>query len=94
MEDNRYVVIDKDGGILCISGDEGKTKIVSKPLSEINLNTIFVFWSSNMDELKAYSSRLEEYFSVGENPFSEIDFDSCTFMEINVNNEDGTFSLG
>lgn len=92
--ESRYVVVDGNGDLLCISSEEGKMKLVSKPLSEISLDSLFMFWSTDIEELKAYSLSLGEYITDKQNPFSEIDIDSCSFMEITINPEDKTFSLG
>lgn len=91
-EETKVIIIDKNGKVLCISTEDGVTKIVPKDFEEVSLDNLFIFWDKDIESFKEYldfhSSLIYGIKSDG------IDIDSCSFLDLHVIDEDeGTFLI-
>lgn len=83
-ENKKFILLDKRGKIICLVENE----IEYKNFSEIkDKNTIFTFWSSNIEELKNFISAFGAFKSA--NPFKNLSLDEISFLEMRVE-EDGS----
>lgn len=83
-ENKRFILLDKRGKIVCLVGNE----MEYKNFSEIDdKNTIFTFWSTNIEELKDFINAFEAFKSA--NPFKNLSLDEISFLEMKIE-EDGS----
>lgn len=83
-ENKKFILLDKRGKIVCLVENE----IKYKNFNEIkDKNTIFTFWSSNIEELKDFICAFEAFKSI--NPFKDLSLDEISFLEMKVE-EDGS----
>ena len=83
-ENKKFILLDKRGKIVCLVDNE----IEYKNFSEIkDKNTIFTFWSSNIEELKDFICAFGTFKSI--NPFENLSLDEISFLEMKVE-EDGS----
>lgn len=83
-EYKKFILLDKRGKIICLVENE----IEYKNFSEINdKNTIFTFWSANIEELRDFITAFETFKSI--NPFKNLSLDEISFLEMKIE-EDGS----
>lgn len=83
-ENKKFILLDKRGKIICLVENE----IEYKNFSEIkDKNTIFTFWSANIEELKDFICAFRAFKSI--NPFENLSLDEISFLEMRVE-EDGS----
>ena len=83
-ECKKFILLDKRGKIACLVENE----IKYKNFSEIkDKNTIFTFWSANIEELKGFISAFEAFKSISINPFKNLSLDEISFLEMRIDGD-------
>lgn len=90
-EKSEVAVLDKKGDILCFIKDEkGFPKISSKPLEEVSLEDMLIFWEKDIGKLHTYI-----YSLITSGITLDIDLENCSFLDLYIiDKEGGLFYLG
>lgn len=84
---SRVVVLDENGDILCFSEDG---EIIPKPLKEVTLDNLFIFWSRDLNDLESYFCNLSDWMVKG-----ILNVNSYSFLDLYVIDEEkGEFLIG
>lgn len=77
QQNKKFILLDKRGKIVCLVENE----VEYKNFSDIkDKNTIFTFWSSNIEELKDFINAFGYFKSI--NPFKNLSLDEICFLEM------------
>lgn len=91
-EDCKVIVLDENGDVLCFSEDG---RITPKPLEEITLDNLFIFWSKDLNELENYFLSLSHWRSTERSVRGILNVNSCSFLDLYIiDQEKGEFLVG